>query len=89
MKFTWDENKRQTNLKKHQLDFADAEKVFAGDVLIFEDIRFDYGEQRWVAMGLLDVLLVVIIHVESTVDIRIISMRKATKNEISRFRGLR
>jgi len=36
MKFTWDENKRQANLKKHQLDFADAEKVFAGDVFIFE-----------------------------------------------------
>ena len=73
MKFTLDENKRQANLKKHQLNFADAEKVFAGDVLIFEDTRFDYGEQRWVAMGLLDVLLVIIIHVESTVDTRIIS----------------
>jgi uncharacterized DUF497 family protein len=37
MKFTWRESKRKTNLKKHGLDFADAEKVFAGPMAVFED----------------------------------------------------
>jgi len=40
----------------------------------------DYGEQRFVTIGLLDGV-VVIVHTESTDEIRIISMRKATKNE--------
>jgi uncharacterized DUF497 family protein len=46
MRFTWDETKRQGNLNKHGLDFADAEKVFAGPPVLFEDNRHDYGEQR-------------------------------------------
>lgn len=39
MRFIWDETKRQTNLNKHGLDFADAEQVFAGPMAIFEDNR--------------------------------------------------
>lgn len=81
MKFVWDEHKRINNLKKHRLDFIDAEKVFAGSHIIFEDCRFDYGEQRLVAVGFLGVAIVVIVHVESSRQIRIISMRKATRNE--------
>ena len=46
MNFTWDEPKRQANLAKHGLDFADAAKVFAEPMVLFEDDRFDYGEQR-------------------------------------------
>ena len=81
MNFTWDENKRQANLKKRQLDFADAEKVFDGPIRVFEDIRFTYEERRWIALGLLQVLVVVIVHTETETEIRIISMRKATKHE--------
>lgn len=44
MQFIWDEQKRQINLAKHGLDFADAHKVFAGAIILFEDQRFDYGE---------------------------------------------
>ena len=39
MHFTWDESKRQSNLIDHGLDFADAEKVFAGPLVLFEDRR--------------------------------------------------
>ena len=45
--FTWDENKRKLNLKNHQLDFADAEKVFRCPTVTMEDARFDYYEQHW------------------------------------------
>src|SRR6266481_7351381 len=63
--FTWDEPKREANLAKHGLDFADAAKVFAGPMVLFEDDRFDYGEQRMIGVGLLDYLVVLIVHVES------------------------
>jgi uncharacterized DUF497 family protein len=79
--FTWDEPKRQANLAKHGLDFADAEKVFAGPMVLFEDNRADYGEQRMIGVGLLDYLVVLIVHVEKDETIRIISMRKADSNE--------
>lgn len=81
MRFTWDENKRLTNLAKHGLDFADATRVFAGPLMLFEDSREDYGQQRMIGIGQLDLLVVLVVHVESEDEIRIISMRKATSDE--------
>ena len=81
MNFTWDETKRRANIAKHGLDFADAEKVFAGPMVLFEDDRTDYGEQRMIGIGLLDYLVVLIVHVETNDTIRIISMRKAESDE--------
>lgn len=80
MKFTWHEAKRKSNLTKHGLDFAQAGKVFSGTTFTFEDDRFDYGEQRFVTIGLLDDV-VVIVHIETAEEIRIISMRRANKHE--------
>jgi uncharacterized protein len=82
MKFTWDEAKRRSNLVKHRLDFVDAPVVFAGIIFTFEDDRFDYEEQRFITLGILKGAVVVIAHTEQqTGDIRVISMRKATKHE--------
>jgi len=73
MRYIWDETKRQTNLKKHGLDFSDAEQVFAGPLVLIEDNRQDYGEQRMIGIGLLDCLVVLIVHIETAETIRIIS----------------
>ena len=81
MRFIWDEPKRQANLNKHGVDFTDAERVFAGPTFTFEDDREDYGEQRWVTLGLLGVKVVVIVHAETAEEIRVISMREADKDE--------
>ena len=81
MNFTWDETKRRANIAKHGLDFADAEKVFAGPMVLFEDDRTDYSEQRMIGIGLLDYLVALIVHVETNDTIRIISMRKAESDE--------
>jgi len=51
MHFSWDEGKRESNLKDHGFDFVDAEKVFEGPTFIYEDDRFEYGEQRFVTLG--------------------------------------
>ncbi len=81
MQFVWDEEKRLANLSKHGLDFADAEQVFNNPLVIFEDVRAAYGEQRMVAVGMLQALIVVVVHMDANDIIRIISMRKATRNE--------
>jgi len=81
MKFIWHEPKRQSNLKKHGIDFVEAERVFNGSTFTFEDNRDNYGEQRWVTLGLIGMRVVVIVHTETKDEIRIISMREATKNE--------
>ena len=81
MRLTWQEAKRKSNLKIHGLDFRDASKVFQGLTYTFEDDRFDYGEQRFVTLGLLSGTPVSIVHTETKDCIRVISLRKATKNE--------
>ena len=81
MRFTWDEPKRRRNLKDHGLDFADAEEVFGGSTLTYEDDRFHYAEQRLVTLGLLEGIPVSIVHTETKDRIHIISFRKATKRE--------
>jgi uncharacterized DUF497 family protein len=81
MRFTWDPHKRRANLAKHGLDFIHAERVFAGPMILIEDNREDYGEQRMIGIGLLDHLVVLVVHVESEEEIRIISMRRATSDE--------
>ena len=81
MLYTWDEFKSRVNLNKRKLDFADAEQIFAGPTFTFEDDRLNYGEQRCVTLGLLEDKVLVIVHTETKEEIRIISMRKANKNE--------
>ena len=81
VRFSWDETKKRSNLKKHKLDLADAKLVFAGPTFTFEDNRFDYGEQRWISMGLLGDAVIVIVHTETEDKIHVISMRKAEKSE--------
>ena len=85
MRFTWSERKRAINLKEHGLDFIDAPRVFEGLTFTYEDDRFAYGEQRFVTLGLLAGVPVSVAHTESDDEIRIISFRKATGREASRF----
>ena len=81
MQFEWDELKRISNLRKHSIDFLDIPPVFDGLILTIEDDQFDYGEERFVTLGLLQGRVVAIVHTESENYIRIISARKATKYE--------
>ncbi len=81
MRFTWKEPKRKSNLKTHGLDVLDASKVFEGLTFTFEDDRFNYSEQRFVTLGLLNGIPVSIVHTETADSIHVISFRKATKNE--------
>ena len=85
MRYEWDEAKRQSNIQKHGIDFVGIEKVFAGETLTILDDRFDYGESRFITLGLLSGRVVVIAHTETREVIRIISVRKATRNEEAHY----
>ncbi len=85
MRFTWSDAKRRLNIEQHGLDFVDAPRVFEGPTYTYEDDRFDYSEQRFVTLGILDVFVVSIVHTETSRVIRIISLRKATKHEQAIF----
>jgi uncharacterized DUF497 family protein len=79
--FTWDEAKRKVNLAKHGIDFRDAESIFDGLLVTVEDSRESYGEPRYVALGLLEGVVVAIAYTERHDEVRIISIRKALKHE--------
>ncbi len=86
MKFEWDETKNQANIRKHGLSFGDAHEVFAAPMLVEEDEREDYGEQRWVGVGFLVGRIVVLVWSEPDEEtIRVISIRKALSHERRRY----
>ena len=78
-----------SNLAKHRLDFREAEAVFRGPTFTIEDHRFDYEERRFITMGMLRTVLVVLAHTEYDELIRVVSMRRATRKEQALYvRGL-
>jgi hypothetical protein len=81
MKYEWDEAKNRKNIAKHGLSFEDADQVFSGPCVMFEDDRFGYWEERLVTLGLLAGRLVVIAHAPRDEGTRIISMRKGNRRE--------
>ncbi len=82
MNFEWNEAKNRSNIRKHGLDFADAEEMFRGFLLVRPDTREDYGEERWVGIGMIQGRLAFVAFAEPAPDtVRIISLRKADHEE--------
>lgn len=82
MRYTHDQKKRDVNLKKHGYDFKDAPQVIeSGRTVTLEDRRFHYEERRFITLGMLRGEVVVITTAETDEEIRVISMRKAERNE--------
>lgn len=87
MRFEWDENKNAENIRKRGLDFADAWQAFQNPMLVKLDDREDYGEDRWTGIGIISrgIVVVFIFTEKEQETICMISMRKATKNECTRY----
>ena len=81
MQFDWDDTKREANLAKHGVDFAEAEDFDWQSALEVQDNRADYGETRWVALGLIRNRLHVLVYTQREETIRLISLRRANKRE--------
>ncbi len=52
MRLEWDEAKNRANVRKHGFDFTEAEELFRGPLLIRPDTDQDYGEERWLGVGM-------------------------------------
>ena len=82
MRYTSDPKKKAENLKKHGYDFDEAPlEIESASAVTFEDRRFQYDEQRFITLGVLRGDVVVIATAETEQEIRVISMRKAQRNE--------
>ena len=78
MRFEWDELKNRANIRKHGFDFADGEQMFRAPLLLRPDLREDYGEERWIGLGVTRGRIAVMVFTEREPGmIRIISLRKA------------
>ena len=61
MPIEFDAAKREATLRARGLDMARAEEVFAGATLTVEDDRRAYGEDRFITIGFLDEMMVVVV----------------------------
>ena len=58
MIFERDKTKNRANVRNHGFDLADAEEMFRGVMFVDPDTREDYGEKRWVGLGVSGGLIV-------------------------------
>ena len=90
VRFDWDESKDQSNFRKHGIHFAIAIRVFEDPDYVTEQDREVDDEERWLTIGWAgDVMLVAVAHTVEDEDedlvVRIISARKATRQERRRY----
>ncbi len=83
MNLTWDPDKAAENRAKHRVSFPDVEAMFYDPYAITREDERSEGEQRWVTLGL-DSLgrVVVVVYTYRGDTIRLISARRATRNEV-------
>lgn len=85
IRFEWDENKNIANRKKHNISFEEAQTAFYDDnALLIDDPDHSEDEERFILLGFshkANLLVVCHCYRQSESVIRIISARRATKNE--------
>lgn len=85
MRIDYDPLKNLRNIETRGLSFDEAAAFDFETALFHRDERFDYGETRYVALGLLHARVHVLCFAETSDGIRVISFRKANSREVSRY----
>lgn len=85
MLFEWDTAKNETNIRKHGIDFADADLFEWHAALTILDSRKNYDEPRYIAYGYAHNRLTVMAYTKRGENVRIISWRKANDREKQRY----
>ena len=84
MQFEWDDEKEKINIVKHGIDFTTAARVFKDEnrLELYDEVHSD-TEDRYITIGIIDgvAYLVMVVYTEREESIRLISARKATKQE--------
>ena len=82
LSFDWDDDKAEENYAKHGVSFEFAKLVFNDPFAVErEDDRQDYGEERFVLIGMAREVVLFVVYTEREERIRLISARRATKLE--------
>ena len=90
MIFEWDDKKNKSNLIKHGIDFETAALVFNDRNRIeYYDADHSMFEDRYITIGMINdvVIVIVVVYTERTESLRIISARKATRQERNVYYG--
>lgn len=89
--FSWNQAKAKSNLKKHGVSFEEAQSVFYDDLAVQFYDEDTSDEERFLLLGMSnDSRILMVVHCERGEDgeeLRIISARKATKNEQQHYQG--
>lgn len=89
LKFSWDDKKNEINKQKHKVSFEEAQTAFYDErARVISDPDHSRDEERFILLGIsfkLNLLIVCHAFLEKAGIIRIISARKATKNEQSKY----
>ncbi len=86
MDFEWDMAKSDLCQISRNFDFTYVISIFIDPNLLIErDQRWDYGEERFRALGLLDEKVFVVIYTKRPAAMRIISARRANRREVRRY----
>ncbi|EQA08044.1 BrnT family toxin [Glaesserella parasuis] len=85
--FEWDKKKAEINEKKHGITFDEAITVFYDDhAILIADPDHSFYEERFLLLGRSERSnILVVVHCERDNNLRIISERKATKQETIQY----
>ena len=86
MRFAWDAQKSDRNLRDRGFDFEFATQIFERQTLERTDSRRDYGERRVIALGVAQDVSLTVVYTDraetgGVVSRRIISARKSDRRE--------
>ena len=73
MEFEWDEDKRRRVLAERNVDLIDAALIFEGPVITKADGRHDYGEPRFVSLGMVEGKAFYVVHTTREGVVRLIT----------------
>ena len=85
MRYEWDEGKRQANIIKHGVDFTEIERFEWDSAIVELDIRRNYDEPRFIAVGNIGSRLHVVVFTMRAETTRIIGLRKANEREVKKY----
>jgi hypothetical protein len=86
LEFEWDEAKRLSNIQKHGVDLLYAAGIFENITLTKKDDRHDYGEPRWMSLGMVEGECFVLVHTERQGVTRLISAWKGGRDERKQYK---
>ncbi len=85
MQIEWDDEKSASNFTKHGVDFLLGALIFEGDTFEYTDERRDYGEERIIAIGMVDGQFYTVVYTLREDVIRLISARKGGRRDRRKY----